>query len=84
MPPKQALVSPWPAWYLTHLSRIENQLVFIEIVPRSWRRLAEAGEVLHGHPLPPGFGGMNLALPRTTRETFALLPKGSVRGEMER
>jgi hypothetical protein len=54
-PPKQALVSPWPAWDLTHWSRSENQLVFIKILPSCRGHSAEVGKVLRGHLSPAGF-----------------------------
>jgi len=54
-PPKQALVSPGPARYLTHWNRGENSLVLKRIFLSCQRRSAEVGEVLHGHPIPAGF-----------------------------
>ena len=73
-PPKQALVSPWPAWYLIPWSRSENQLVFIKILPSCRRRLTEVRKVLRGHLSPAGFWRRQFAPPPGNERGFSLLP----------
>ena len=55
MPPKQALVAPWPALYLIHSNRKENAFEFIEAKPSCRRHIAEVGEVLQDNASPAGF-----------------------------
>jgi hypothetical protein len=54
-PPKQALLSPWPARYLNHGSRSDHPFVFKKVFASCRRRSAEVGKVVHGHAFPAGF-----------------------------
>jgi hypothetical protein len=72
-PPKQALISPRSTRYLSHKRRNDHPFVFIkfsqvaDVAPRKSGNCVTAGH------LPPGFGGVNLPLPRATKEFFASL-----------
>jgi hypothetical protein len=72
-PPKQALVSPWPARYLIKGTE-ENIRLYLDkysqVAGVARRKSDERFSVIHH---PPGFGGVNLTLPRATREAFASL-----------
>ncbi len=68
MPPKQALVSPWPKRYLIRGGRTDYLSVFIQASASCRGRFAE----VRGSASKPCFtrrlfGGMNLPLPRTTK-----------------
>jgi hypothetical protein len=55
LPPKQALISPWPARYRTHGSPKDPWFGFIRAAASCRRRSAEARAVLQGHGSPAGF-----------------------------
>jgi hypothetical protein len=70
MPPKEALVSPWPGRYLNYRSRKENLSIFLKLSAICRRRLEDVKGSLCSSASPADFGGMNLPLSRTTRKAF--------------
>jgi len=73
-PPKQALVSPWPARCFTHWSRRENPFGFMKIFPNCRRRSAEALEVLYGPPSPAGFWRREFVPPPDNEKGLCIPP----------
>jgi hypothetical protein len=81
-PPKQAVISPWPARYLNLGSRIDHPFVLISVFSGCRRRSAEVGEALHGHATPAGFWsreflpspGNNESLRQPPSNSFAASP----------
>jgi hypothetical protein len=71
MPPKQALVSPWLAWYLTPWGGNENPFVSIKTFPSCRHPSAEAGEALLGHASPAEFWRHEFAPPPDNERSFS-------------
>jgi hypothetical protein len=73
LPPKQAIISPWPARCGTRGSlRILclDLLEFPQVAHIALRKPAQCFKALY---LPPGFDGRKFPLPRATKEAFASL-----------